>query len=164
MVLISNQPTLKDVRIDHVTAVNPRVFLNVGIKQAHIQNFVFTNNLIGPNERTLTSTGGGAENCVSQPDKLGLAGILNTCFDASTFSHNVIVNGVGSLPSQNFNPKDLQSVGLAKHEGGLKSFRLCRAKGDSCKSASQYLGAGNDRKDIGADVDAVTSAIQGVAE
>jgi len=33
MVLISNQRTLTDVRVDHVTAGFPRVFLNVGIKQ-----------------------------------------------------------------------------------------------------------------------------------
>src|SRR5207244_2153141 len=74
MVLISNQPTLKDVRIDHLTAVSSRVVMNVGIKQAHMQNFVFTNNLIGATESQVTSTGG-PNNCVVQPERQGPHGI-----------------------------------------------------------------------------------------
>jgi hypothetical protein len=163
MVLISNQPMLKDVRIDHVTGPPSRVFMNIGVKPAHIRNFTFTNNLVGPNEREVTTTGG-PDNCVNQPEKLGLIGILRNCFDAGTFSNNVIINGTGLLPPGNFTPKDLDSVGFVKEGTGLDAFRLCRAKGASCKSASKYINAGNDHKDVGADIDAVNSAIRGVSE
>jgi hypothetical protein len=164
MVLISYKPTLKDVRINHVTAVSPRVFLNIGIKEAHIQNFVFTNNLIGANEREITSTGGGPENCVFQPDKQGPIGILKNCFDGSIFSNNAIIRGKASWPPGNFFPGDEEAVGFAKDASGLDAFRLCRAKSPSCKGRSKYVNAGNDERDIGADIDAITSATKGVTE
>lgn len=163
LALASNQPQLKDVRIDHVTGPASRVFMNVGVKPDHIRNFTFTNNLVGPNEREITTTGG-ADNCVNQPEKIGIVGILQNCFDASTFSNNVIINGTGLLPPGNFTPKDVDSVGFVKEGTGLEAFRLCRAKGASCKSASKYVNAGNDHKDVGADIDAVNSAIRGVTE
>jgi hypothetical protein len=165
MVLITNQPTLKDVRLDHITAViNPRVFMNVGVKQAHIQNFVFTNNLVGANEQELTSTSGGPENCVFQPTKVGPATILKNCFDGITFSNNAIINGSGGWPPGNFNPKDLDAVGFVKNASGLDAFRLCREKSSSCKGPSKYASAGTDHKDLGADIDAIISATRGVAE
>ena len=165
MVLITNQPTLKDVRLDHITAViNPRVFMNVGVKQAHIQNFVFTNSLVGANEHELTGTSGGPENCVFQPAKVGPATILKNCFDGVTFSNNAIINGTGGWPPGNFNPKDLDAVGFVKDAGGLGAFRLCREKSSSCKGPSKYANAGTDHKDLGADIDAITSATRGVAE
>ena len=165
MVLITNQPTLKDVRLDHITAViNPRVFMNVGVKQAHIQNFVFTNNLVGANEQELTSTSGGPENCVFQPTKVGPATILKNCFDGITFSNNAIINGSGGWPPGNFNPKDLDAVGFVKNASGLDAFRLCREKSPSCKGPSKYASAGTDHKDLGADIDAIISATRGVAE
>ena len=164
MVLISNQPTLKDVRIDHVTAVSSRVFLNVGIKQSHMQNFVFTNNLVGANERDITSTGGGPENCASQPEKQGADRVLKDCFDRSTFSNNAIINGISAWPQGNFTPKNADAVGFVKTGNGPEAFRLCREKSDSCKGPSKYLKAGSDGKDLGADIDAVTSATHGVVE
>jgi hypothetical protein len=164
MVLLSNQPTLKDVRIDHVTAVSPRVFISAGIRQAHIQNFVFTNNLISANERQITSSGGGPENCVFQPNKQGPASILKDCFDASKFSNNAIINGTGEWPPGNFTPTDVEAVGLVKNASGIEALRLCSAKTATCKSPSKYVNTGSDGKDIGADIDAVIAATQGVAE
>lgn len=164
MVLISDQPTLKDVRIDHITAISPRVFLNVGIFRAHIQNFVFTNSLIGPVQREITSTGGGPENCAFEPDSQGPAGVLKNCFDGSTFSNNAIVGGISSWPKGNFTPKDLGAVGFSRDAKGLAAFRLCREKDATCKGPSKYTNAGNDRKNIGADIDAIASATQGVVE
>jgi hypothetical protein len=164
MVLISNQPTLKDVRLDHITAVGPRVFMNVGVKQAHIQNFIFTNNLIGAIERELTSTSGGPENCVFQIAKVGPATILKNCFDGITFSNNAIINGSGGWPQGNFTPKDLDAVGFVKDASGLDAFRLCREKSSSCKGPSKYANAGTDHKDLGVDIDAIISATRGVAE
>jgi len=162
MVLISNEPTLKDVRLDHITALTPRVLMNVGVKKAHIQNFVFTNNLIAANEHEITSTGANLENCIVEPEKMGAAGILKTCFDGSMFSNNAIIRGIGAWPQGNFTPKDVDAVGFVKDGKGMDAFRLCHAKSASCKGPSKYAGAAKDGKDIGADVDAVDAAIKGV--
>jgi hypothetical protein len=164
LVLISREPTLKDVRIDHVTALFPRVFMNAGIMNAHIHNFAFTNNLIGAGEKEITSTGGGPENCVFQPERQQPAGILKNCFDSITFTNNAIVGGLGGWPPGNFTPKNLDAVGLVNDRSGLGAFRLCPDKVAACKGPSKYLGAGSDHKNIGADIDAVVSATQGVME
>lgn len=164
MVLISDRPTLNNVRIDHVTALSPRVLMNVGIKQAHIRNFVFINNLIAANEKDMTSTGGGPENCVFQPEKQQPAGVLKNCFDGVTVSSNAIISGNSLWPPGNFFPKDVATVGFTKDASGLEAFRLCRTKGPACKGPSKYINAGTDQKDIGADIDAVSSATRGVIE
>jgi hypothetical protein len=162
--LLSNQPTLRELRFDHITVVSARVFISAAVKNAHIQNFVFTNNLIGANERQITSSGGGPENCLFQPDKQGPAGILKNCFDGITFSNNAIINGTGAWPPGNFTPKDPDAVGLVKDGSGLDAFRLCREKSSSCKGPSKYANAATDHKDLGADIDAIASATRGVAE
>ena len=164
MVLISNRPTMREVRIDHITAISSRVFMNVGIMQAHIPAFVFTNNLIAANERQVTSTGGGPENCVFQPDRQQPIGVFRDCFDSITFTNNAIINGFGAWPPGNFYPKDPGAVGFVKDGSGLGAFRLCRAKSEICKGPSKYINAGNDHKDIGADIDAVVSATRGIIE
>ena len=159
--MISNQPSLKDIKIDHVTALSPRVFLNLGIKHGKIENLIFTNNLIGANERQITSTGGGSENCVSQPEKQGPAGILKDCFSSVTFTNNAIINGSGSWPAGNYFPNSVGAVGFAKGRGGWEDYRLCKSKDTVCKAPSKYAGAGSDHKDIGADLDAINSATRG---
>ncbi len=162
--LISHHPVLSDVRIDHVTAVSPRVFMNVGVKEAHIRNFTFTNNLVGANERGITSTGGGPENCVFQPERQQPAGVFKECFDSVMFTNNAIINGNGAWPPGNYLPGDVEAVGFIKNTAGLDMFRLCRTKGDSCKSTSKYARAGTDGKDLGADIDALVAATRGVTE
>lgn len=164
MVLISNHPTLNNVRFDHITAVTPRVFISAAIKRAHIMNFVFTNNLIGASERQISSSSGGPEDCVFEPNKQGPAGILKNCFDGGTFSHNAIINGTGAWPPGNFTPKDIEAVGFVRNASGTEAFRLCSAKNATCKNPSKYVNAGSDEKDIGADIDAIISATRGVAE
>jgi hypothetical protein len=136
LVMISNRPTLKDVAIRHVTALSPRVFMNLGVKQGHIQNFVFTSNLIGANRKEITPTDGKADNCVSRPDIVGPAAIFKDCFDSIVFSGNAIVGGFGSWPPGNFSPKDDEAAGVAKGGAGLDAFRLCHAKSAGCKGPS----------------------------
>ncbi len=161
--LISNAPTLKDVRIDHVTAISSQIAMYVGVKRAHIQNFVFTNNLIGAYAKDLASTGG-PDNCVVQPDRQGPTAMFKECFDSFTVANNAIIGGFASWPSGNFTPKNLAAVGFVRDRSDLDAVRLCRAKSDSCKGPSKFVNAGNDRKDLGADIDAITSATQGVTE
>jgi len=164
MVLTSRSPTLKDVRFDHITAVSPRVFMNMGIWPPRAQHFVFTNNLVGANEKDITSIGGGPENCVFQPERQQPVAIFRDCFDSITFTNNVIVGGLGVWPQGNSSTKNLEAVGFVGAANGLDAFRLCRAQSASCKAPSKYVNAGTDHKDIGANIDAVKSAIEGVIE
>jgi len=157
MVLTSNEPTLRDLKMDHITALSARVFANMGNKGPKFQNITFTNNLIGVYGKRITSTGGGAENCIFQPDRQSPAGVLKNCIDSLTFTNNVIINGTGAWPPGNFFPNDAKSVGFADGE-----LRLCRAKDDACKSPSKYAGAGTDGKDIGADIELINAATRGV--
>ncbi len=161
MVLISNNPVLKDVKMDHVTVLSARVVLNVGIRNHKIQNFTFTNNLIAADEKQIASTGGGVANCAFQPDRQGPAGVLNNCVESLTFTHNAIIGGFGSWPPGNFFPKNVKSLAL-ENGAGLDKFRLCRAKDAACTGASKYVAAGTDAKDLGADIDRLDAAVKGV--
>jgi hypothetical protein len=161
MVLISNTPTLRDLKMDHITApAAPRVFLNFGVKNGRMQRFTFTNNLVGASEKDMTSTGGGVQNCVFQPERQSPAGVLNNCVDSVTFTNNAIVGGYGAWPNGNFYPKNLDAVGFISTADG--EYRLCHEKNAECKGPSKFVHAGTDGKDIGADVDLVDAAIKGV--
>jgi hypothetical protein len=161
MVLISNNPALKDVKIDHVTALSARVFLSIGIKNQKIENFTFTNNLIGAEEKQIGTTGGGVANCAFRPDKQGPEGVLKNCVASLTFTHNAIIGGFGGWPPGNYFPKNVKSVGL-ENGAGLDEFRLCKAKEAGCNGASKYAAAGTDGKDVGADIVRLDAAVKGV--
>ncbi len=162
MILFSNVPTLKDVKMDHITAVSPRVFLNLGVMAEKIQNLTFTNNLIGAREKQIASGGGGPANCAFQRDARSPAGVLKDCAGSITFTNNAIINGYGAWPPGNFFPKNAEAVGFAKGSDGFGEFRLCKAKDAQCKGPSKYAGAGSDQKDIGADIDLLDAATKGV--
>jgi hypothetical protein len=161
MALISNDPVLKDVAMDHITALSARVFLNIGIKNQKVQNFKFTNSLVAADEKQITSTGGGAANCAFHAERLGPAGVLNNCVASLSFTHNAIINGSGGWPPDNFSPKNVKAVGL-ENGAGLDRFRLCKAKEAGCDGASKYANAGTDGKDIGADIERLAAAVKGV--
>jgi hypothetical protein len=161
MLLSTISPTLKDIKMDHITALSGRVFIAMGVKGPKLQNFTFTNSLIQINEKEITSTGGGVQNCVFQPNRQGPAGVLKTCVDSLTFTNNVIINGT-AWPPGNFFPKDTKAVGFAEGLNGATSFRLCRAKDPVCRAPSKYAAAGTDGKDIGADVELIDAATMGV--
>jgi hypothetical protein len=154
--LISNEPPLKDVSIDHVTSLKQRVFLSLGIK-SKILNFRFTNNLVDFGERGVSSTGGGKENCAVLAGINSIDAVLKECFESSTFTNNVIIGAFGSWPEGNYKPKNLDSVGLER-----SGARLCQAKQEGCKNASEFLQAGTNKSAIGADLDAITAATKGV--
>ena len=158
MQLSSIEPAMRDLKMDHITALSARVLFNMGNKGQKFQNFTFTNNLIGFNWKQITTTGGGAANCVFQPDRQGPAGVLKSCVDSLIFTNNAIINGFGAWPPGNFFPKDVEQVGLAKGN----EFRLCKAKGAGCKGPSKYVAAGTDGKDIGADIELIDAATKGV--
>jgi hypothetical protein len=161
MALISNDPVLKDVKMDHITVLSARVFLSIGIKNHKIQNFTFTNNLIAADQKQINSTGGGVANCAFQPERQGPEGVLKNCVESLTFTHNAIIGGYGGWPPGNFFPKNVKSVGL-ENGAGLDEFRLCKPKEAGCNGTSKYAAAGTDGRDIGADIERLDAAVKGV--
>jgi hypothetical protein len=152
MLLLSNAPTLKDVKMDHITAISSRVLISMGIR-GKVENFTFTNNLIGTNEKEITSAGGGPANCAFHPEQQGPVGILQNCFNPAIFKNNVIIGGTGAWPPGNFLAKDTEAVGFQGAD-----LRLCLAKGGDCRARSKYVGAGTDGKDVGADIGLINAA------
>jgi hypothetical protein len=159
--ITSSQPALKDISITHVTAFPPRALFIMGgkVDTGRIDNFTFTNNLLGAGQSDIVPPGGGEKNCSFQPIRQTPSGVLKSCFSNFKFSHNVIVGSKGGWPTGNSYPSDHAAAGVVMTEG---RYRLCRDKGGDCKKASPALQAGSDGKDVGADVDAVLAATKGV--
>jgi len=147
--IISVQPPLKDVRIDHVTAFPTRVLISFLNTQDNpkIENVSITNSVFGDTKRQIASAGGGPQNCAYKADQIGPEGVLKNCLNNSAFTHNVIVGGSGKWPANNR---------TVKQAAGAERGRAREA------TDSSGLGAGNDGRNVGADVNAVDRAIQGV--
>jgi hypothetical protein len=163
--VMSVTPQLRDVWLDHITAFPPRVLLGLGgtAGEPKVTGFVFRNGIVGAGERQLTSTGGGLRNCAGQqPHALAM---VNNCFQDPNFTHNVIVGAQGSWPSGNWFPNGFSDVGFVDFKNGNGGdYHLCQGpmQPGSCKKASKYLKAGTDGKDVGADIDAIQAATEGV--
>jgi hypothetical protein len=162
----SNMPPLKDVSIQHVTALVPRAIFSIFSPADHkIENFTVSNNLFGSSfNRQIGSTGGGPRNCSFRPDAQGPDGILKSCFVNLRFERNLII-GWGKWPANNVIVKDAGAAGIAEiQQGDRQYYRLCRQKDESssCKKPSPAIGAATDGRDIGADTDAVNKATAGV--
>jgi hypothetical protein len=153
-------PVLQDVTINHVTAFQPGVMLNLGDDlraNRQMRNFVYTNNLANAGTGPIQTTGGGPANCAYEPTPRVA---LRKCFQSYQFSRNVIVDTPtnfppGIYPSGNYfpaSPANIQFTDYANGNGG--DYRLL--------NSSPYKNAGTDGKDIGADVDAIAAAIAGV--
>lgn len=153
-------PVLQDVTINHVTAFQPGVMLNIGDDLAvnpQMRNFVYTNNLVnaGP-EPTKTTGNGGAADCAYT----GVPNIvLQKCFQTYLFSHNAVVatpsnRPATQYPAGNFFPVSMSTVDFVNYaHGNGGNYRL--------SNSSQYKNAGTDGKDLGADIVAVEAAIAG---
>lgn len=160
--VLSNNPPLRDVKIEHVTAFVPRaIFSFMNASGQGLANFTVVNNIFytsGPRE--IGSAGGGPENCAHQPDRLGPAGVLKNCLGEGTVTHNLIIGG-SNWPAKNLTVKDISSAGLRQSDH-LVDLRPCKTKDENCKKASPAIGAGTDGKDIGADIDEIDKATEGV--
>jgi hypothetical protein len=165
--ILSSAPQLHDVKIDHVTAFPSRVAFSIGAARDKPlpANISITNSIVSAAEREVTSTGGN-QNCAFGVVQQGPEAIFRSCFASMTFSHNAVINPGKLWPRDNSFPKNENSVGFVNYNHGKDGdYRLCKEKGQppSCKQASPYVHAGSDGKDLGADIDAVESAINGVA-
>jgi hypothetical protein len=168
LMLLSQTPPLKDVKLDHITAFPSRLFMNVGIRvdQEKGSNFSITNSIINAQGKDITSAGGGPSNCAYQGRERSPSDVMKACFVSAAFSKNAIIGSLGGWPSGNAYPKDLDAIGFVNpSQGRGGDYRLCRGKADpapSCKSESKYVHGGTDGKDLGADINAIEEATKGV--
>ena len=164
--ILSVDPPLKDVKIDHVTAFPPRVLFSIinNVERAKISNVTITNNLFTASARQIGSAGGGPKNCAFHPEAQGPAGVLKSCFANATFTHNLIVGGDGGWPPGNIVVRNAGAVGIRDfHDGRGGDYRLCKGKDDSpsCKAASPYLHSGTNGRELGADIEAIERVTAG---
>jgi len=156
----NGSPVLQSVTINHVTAFQPQVMLNLGDDIAVnpvMSNFVFTNNLVNAGTAPTQTTGGGTTNCGYSSSPIIS---LPTCFQPYTFTHNAIIASPSNYPpskypSGNYFPATASAVGFVNYNnanGG--DYHL--------QSNSPYKNAGSDGKDLGADIGAIEAAIAGV--
>jgi hypothetical protein len=152
-------PVLHDVTINHVTAFQPGVMLNVGdniAKNSPMRNFVYTNNLVNAGKLPIHTTGGGRTNCayVGIPRET-----LQRCFQPYTFTRNVIIDTPPNAPSSHFPAGNYFPVSA----GAIHFLNYANGNGGDYRlmNSSPYKKAGTDGKDLGADIDAINAATAG---
>ncbi len=153
-------PILHDVTINHVTAFQPGTMLNIGDNtqvNPQMTNFVYTNNIVNAGTAPTRTTGGGTANC-AYPAKPNL--VLPACFARYMFSRNAIVGTPSNYPptvypAGNFFPASSSSIDFVNFANGIGGdYRL--------QATSRYKNAGTDGRDLGADIDALEAATNGV--
>jgi hypothetical protein len=152
-------PLLQNVSINHLTGFAPSELLNVGDDtnvNAPMANFTFTNNIVNAGTYPVWSTGG-SNNCAIHDLPITT---MTACFTNWTLSSNALIavpsnSPSSSWPSGNFFPANAAAVQFVNYNNGNGGdYHL--------SSSSPYKNAGTDGKDLGADIDAVTSATAGV--
>ncbi len=164
LMLISWQPPMHDVQIDHVTAFVTGRLLTVLNPGAKLKNFSLTNSLflVGA-DRPIGSAGGGPESCAGKSQAMGGEAVVESCFESPKFENNLIISERGSFPKQNIVVSSAADAGVRDLKDTVaKDPRLCGEREAGCSKASRGVKAGNDKRDIGADVDAVEAAVSGV--
>jgi hypothetical protein len=154
---VSESPRLHDVSIDHVTAFPPRNLFVIGgpLVDPKMRDLSITNSMFSSGEQPIATTGGGADrNCSAMPKNRAVEDVLHQCFSSYTFHNNVIIGGGGGWPKDNQTPKKAADVGFVAYRDVGGDYRLSRE--------SKFKGTGSDKKDVGADFDAITRAIAGV--
>jgi hypothetical protein len=150
-------PVLQNVTINHVTAFPSKTMFIIGAPTATpMNNFNFTNSIVNAGIYPVWSTGGSAPNCASHDIPMTT---FTACFTSFTFATNAIIaapsGAPAGWPSGTFFPASAAAVQFVNYNGGNGGdYHL--------QSSSPYKGKGTDGKDLGADVDAIGSAIAGV--
>jgi hypothetical protein len=140
---------IQDVLINHVTMLltSPRMFMVLGAPLgSHIQNLIFTNNIVSsPSGLAVTGTGAKAP-CGFQ----GKTSVerLNSCVASLRFEGNALVGTNDSWPRGNFFPPDTKKMKFLSYDSGSDAdYRL--------SPKSPHKNRGTDGKDVGADIDAM---------
>jgi len=163
VLLMSVAPPLSDIHFAHITAFPPRAVMSILNKGDALRNFSFTNSLVAAGEGSIVGAGGGPDNCI-QGARDPIAA-LQHCFVDVVFKNNVIIGGRGTWPGGNHTVSDAKAAGLRDfREGRGGDYRLCPKAGKiaSCKVSSPALSAGSEGKDVGADMDAIERATDGI--
>jgi len=154
-------PALAEVTLNHITAFPASMLLMIGAQTGAAQpmsNFVFTNSIVNAGTYPVWSTGdGGSANCAAYDSPLTT---FNACFNPYTLVSNAMIATPSAFPSSkwpagNFFPASVNVVQFVNYNGGNGGdYHL--------QSSSPYKGAATDGQDLGANVDAILSAIAGV--
>lgn len=155
-------PLLQNLMLDHITAFPPRRLFMIGDMVAAstpMKNFVFANSIVTAGQYPVWSTGGGPANCAFHNHP---AETFKDCFVGSTFAPNVILQTStaypsGDWPANNFFPSSVAAVQFVNYSDG-------RGGDYHLKASSPYKGKGSDGKDMGADIEAISSATFGVEQ
>ena len=148
---------LHDLSISHVTGEASRslFILGASVDDSKMSNFKFTNNLVGFGRAQILSAGGGPNNCAFKPDAQGTEGVFKSCFSSPEVSGNVVIGGGDRWPTKNTLVKKRSDVGFLAPEGDQsQGYRL--PPGHQLKKVS------TDEKDVGADLDALATALRDV--
>jgi hypothetical protein len=164
LVLISWEPPLHDIQIDHVTAFATGKLLAILNTGAKLKNFSITNSIFSVGaDRPISSAGGGPESCAGKSQAVGGQAVLESCFDPYKFENNLIISGRGSFPKGNFVVSSAGDAAIRDLKDTIaKDPRPCHEKGPGCGKISRGARSASDGRDLGADIDAVEAAITGV--
>ena len=157
-------PPLHDVQMDHITAFVPGPLMTILAKDTKIDNFSLTNSVfaIGGRRPALASAGGGPGSCATKTQRQGPEAVLMECFRNYRFDHNLVITDSGRWPSRTIVVSP-GSAGIRDLKDGVaKDPRLCREKMAGCPKVSPGAGAASGGRDLGADMDAVDAALDGV--
>ncbi len=151
-------PLLQNVHINHITAFPSSMLFVIGAMGTPMKNVVFANSIVNSGANPIWSTGGGPTNCAFHDVPLTT---FTACFSNSVFAPNAIIGASSTYPSakwpsSNYFPASATNVMFVNYNGGIGGdYHL--------QVSSPYKNKGSDGKDLGADIDAVSSAI-GTAE
>ena len=152
---------LNSVTINHITAINdpsrPMLTLGNQLSNPAMWGFNFTNNIVIAGSLPVWSAGGGPTACGYHDVPITS---LNACFTTYTFTDNALVADVlayppSKWPSGNYFPVDVNAVQFVNYNNGNGGDYHLQA-------SSPYKNAGNDGKDLGADIAAIEAATAGV--
>lgn len=154
-----NNIPLNSVSVDHVTVATKSPVKSLMIVGAEPENprlpfdITFTNNILPAGRYSVWSTGVGTCPKSGQPSTT-----FQDCWSSFKVTNNVIIaypGDQGPWPAGNFFAKDTQAVGFANFDpanGG--DYHLA--------ANSHHKGKATDGKDVGANIDAINAAIDGV--
>jgi hypothetical protein len=152
------QPLLQNLEINHVTAFPTHTMLTIGAPNSvQIPGFTFTNNILATAKYPIWSTGDyGSADCAYYDVPLKT---VDLCFIGFAFSYNAFLGASSAYPPSAWPAGnffyDPTAIGFVNYNNGVG--------GDYHLSpTSPAKGKGNDGLDLGANVDAVLSAVSGV--
>jgi hypothetical protein len=153
-------PLLQNVHINHITAFPSNMLFMIGAMVAissPMNNFAFTNSIVNAGAYPIWSSGGGVENCAVHDIPVIT---FTACFSNSSFTANAIIGSSSAFtpakwPSGNYFPASATNADFVNYNDGIGGDYHLQA-------SSPYKNKATDGKDLGADIDALNSAIANV--